>query len=100
MADDRPYITTGELLLYFLKLLIDNKEACMVRKRLANTDVNTFSGVLGFPWKKVDGALFYDNKPYIPLTLQTKIMASHHDNSLVRYFGIEKTQEVIAQKYY
>lgn len=100
LADDGPYTTTGELLPHLPELLIDDKEACAVRERLANADVNAFSGVSGFPWKEVNGALFYDNKPYIPLTLRTELMASHHDDPLAGHFGIEKTQELIARKYH
>ena len=100
MASDGPYTITGELLPRLPDLLQDDKEARAVRERLANADVNAFSGVSSFPWKEVNGVLFYDDKPYIPLTLRTKIMASHHDNSLAGHFGIEKTQELIARKYH
>lgn len=34
------------------------------------------------------------------MTLQTKIMASHHDDPLPGHFGFEKTQDLIARKYH
>ncbi len=30
----------------------------------------------------------------------TKLISRHHDDSLASYFGINKTRELIAQKYY
>ena len=101
IASDGPYTTiTGELLPRLPEFLKDDKDAQAVRKRLADANVNAFSGISGDPWKEVNGALFYDNKPYIPLTLRTEIMASHHDDPLAGHFGIEKTQELIARKYH
>ena len=36
----------------------------------------------------------------MPEIIKTKLISRHHDNPLAGYFGIDKTQELIAQKYY
>ena len=44
--------------------------------------------------------LHYQGLPYVPEIIQIELISKHHDNLLVGYFGIEKTCEFIAQKYY
>lgn len=73
IASDEPYTTTGEPLPRFPDLLKDDKGGQAVRKRLAEADVNAFSGISGNPWKDVDEVLYYVNQPYIPATLRTEL---------------------------
>lgn len=53
-----------------------------------------------YPWKESEEVLYYDDKPYIPETLRTLIMARHHDDRLAGHFGIEKTQKFIIRKFH
>ena len=36
----------------------------------------------------------------MPEIVKTEIISRHHDYPLAGYFGIEKSQELVAQKYY
>ena len=57
---------------------------------------------VGLPkdWEDVKGLFQYWRLPYIPEIIHAKLISSHHDNPLVRQFGIDKTRELIGQKYY
>ena len=36
----------------------------------------------------------------MPEIIQIKIISRHHDDSLLKYFGINKIKELIGRKYY
>ncbi len=38
--------------------------------------------------------------PYVPKVIRSELISKSHDDLLVGYFGIEKTRELIARKYY
>ena len=44
--------------------------------------------------------LHHQGLPYIPEIIRTELINRHHNNPLAGHFGIEKTRELIAQKYY
>ncbi len=44
--------------------------------------------------------LYYHGLPYVPKVIRSKLISRHHNNPLVDYFGIKKTCELIARKYY
>ncbi len=44
--------------------------------------------------------LHYQDLPYVPKVICLELISRHHDNLLVSDFGIEKTCELIARKYY
>ncbi len=44
--------------------------------------------------------LYYWSLTYIPEIVMTELISKHHDDLLDGYFGINKTRELIAQKYY
>ena len=46
-------------------------------------------------WENIDGMLHYQGLPYTP-----EIISRYHDNLLANHFGIKKTHELVAQKYY
>ena len=100
VAEEGPYTAIGSLLPRLPELLAEDKGAQAVRKRLATSEVNAFSGVSGEPWKESGDVLYYEGKPYIPETLRTEIMARHHDDPLAGPLGIEKTQELLTRKYH
>ena len=44
--------------------------------------------------------LYYQGLPYLPEIIRTEIISRHHNDSLAEHFGIEKTWELVVQKYY
>ena len=51
-------------------------------------------------WEESDGVLQYQDLPYVPKIIRTELISRLHDDPLARHFGIEKTRELIARKYY
>ena len=52
-------------------------------------------------WKKnEDGVLCHQSLLYMPEIVRTKLISRYHDYLLTSYFGINKTQKLITQKYY
>lgn len=51
-------------------------------------------------WKDIKGALHYQNLLYILEIIRIELISKHHVDPLVGHFSIEKTQELVAQKYY
>ena len=51
-------------------------------------------------WQDIDGVLHYQGLPYVPEIIRTELISRHHDDPLAGHFGIKKTRELIAQKYY
>ena len=51
-------------------------------------------------WDNIDGVLHHQGLPYVPEIIQTELISRHHNDPLAGYFGIKKTRELIAQKYY
>ncbi len=44
--------------------------------------------------------LHYQGLPYIPKVIRSELISRHHDDPLAGHFGIEKTRELVARKYY
>ncbi len=42
----------------------------------------------------------YQGLLYVPKVIRSELISKHHDNLFVGHFDIEKTQELIARKYY
>ncbi len=51
-------------------------------------------------WEEVDGVLHHQGLPYVPEVIRTELISRHHDDPLAGHFGIEKTRELIARKYF
>ena len=51
-------------------------------------------------YKKVEGVLHYQGLPFVPEAIQTELITCHHDDSLAGHFGITKTCELLARKYF
>ena len=51
-------------------------------------------------WDDIDGVLHHQGLSYVPEIIQTELISRHHDDPLAGNFGIEKTCELIARKYY
>ncbi len=52
-------------------------------------------------WEEnADRVLYYQGLSYMPEIVRTKLISRHYNDPLAGHFGIDKTQELIAQKYY
>ena len=51
-------------------------------------------------WDDINGVLHHQGLPYIPEIIRTELISRYHNNPLASHFGIEKTRELIARKYY
>ena len=91
IALDNPYIANiGGITLQFSELQENNEEARL------------FRGFAGFSkdWEDIEGVLQYQELPYIPAIICSKVISRHHDDPLARHFDIDKTRELVGRKYY
>ena len=44
--------------------------------------------------------MHHQGLPYVPEIIRTELISRHHDDPLAGHFGIEKTRELVARKYY
>ena len=51
-------------------------------------------------WQDIKGVLHHQGLPYVPEIIRTELISRHHNDPLARHFGIEKTRELVARKYY
>ncbi len=71
------------------KLQDDDKEVMKLRsKRLPEG------------WKDIKQVFHYQGLLYVPKVIRSELINRHHDEPLTDHFGIEKTCELIARKYY
>ena len=72
-----------------LKLQDDDKKAKKLRSK-------------GLPesWEDIDQVLYYLGFPYVLKVIYSELINRHYNNLLLGHFGIEKTRELIARKYY
>ena len=82
-------ISIGVMRLRLLDLQGDNNQA----RKLQAAD-------LPQGWEDIEGVLQYGGLPYIPEIIWLELINWHHDDPLAGHFGIDKTQELIARKYY
>ena len=54
----------------------------------------------GKGYKEVNGVLHHQGLSFVPEAIRIELISRHHDNPLADYFGIEKTRELLARKYY
>ena len=66
-----------------------DKHACKLRARQLAKD-----------WQVINGVLHYQGLPYVPEIIRAELISRHHDDPLAGHFGIEKTRELVARKYY
>ena len=51
-------------------------------------------------WQDIKGVLYHQSLPYVPKIIRTELISRHHDDLLTGPFGIKKTRELVARKYY
>ena len=89
LADERPYeASIGSMRLKLQELQETDHEAQELRQQKAND------------YEKIDEILHYQGILFIPKTIQTELISRHHNSLLAGHFGIQKTRELLAQKYY
>ncbi len=67
----------------------DDKEAMKLRSEGLPED-----------WEDIEQVLHYQGLPYVPKVIRSELISRHYDDPLAGHFGIEKTLELIARKYY
>ena len=55
---------------------------------------------LGRNWEDSDRILHHQGLLYISEIIRTELISRHHNDPLAGHFGIEKTQELVARRYY
>lgn len=50
--------------------------------------------------EKLGRILHHQGLPYVLEIIRAELITRHHNNILIGYFGIEKSQKPIAKKYY
>lgn len=89
LAQKKPYITSiRKIKLKLSKLQKNNLKTKKLKKNLPKQ------------WKNIKDIYHYQNFPYIPEIIFSKVISYHYNNLLADYFRIEKTQELIAKKYF
>ena len=76
--------------LKLLELQELEKEVCTIR----------VTGELWDRYKEVNRILHHQGLLFVPEVIQTKIINRHYDDPLANYFSVDKTKELINQKYY
>ncbi len=51
-------------------------------------------------WEDIEQVLYYQGLPYVPKVIHSGLISRHHNDPLAGHFGIKKTRELIARKYY
>ena len=68
--------------LRLLELQDNDKEAKVLRSDVAG---------LSESWKDDKGVVQYQGLPYIPEIIRSKVISCHHNDPLIKPFGIDKT---------
>ena len=90
LADEQPYrASIGGMRLRLPELQAEDKVAREIREK-----------GLKEGWEEIDGVLHREGLPYLPEIIRTEIISRHHDDPLAGHFGVEKTRELVARKYY
>ncbi len=90
LADKVPYtMSIGGMRIRLPELQDDDKEAMKLRLE-------------GLPksWEDIEQLLYYQGLPYVPKVIRSELISRHYNDILAGHFGIEKTRELIARKYY
>ena len=51
-------------------------------------------------YEKINKILYYQGLLFVPKAIWIELISRHHNNLLAGYFGIKKTHELLAQKYF
>ena len=90
LAQEGPYVIGG-MRLRLHKLQAEDEKAWKLR-------ADQQLGQQG--WDDINGVWHNQGLPYVPEIIRIELISRHHDDPLAGHFGIEKTRELIARKYY
>ena len=67
-----------------------------------NEEANAFRSNAKFlkGWKDVEGVLQYQGLLYVPELICSKVISCYHNDPPAKHFDIDKTRELVDQKYY
>ena len=51
-------------------------------------------------YEEVDGVLHHQGLPFVPEAIKTELINRYYNDLLARHFGIDKTKDLVGQKYY
>ena len=51
-------------------------------------------------YEELDRVLYHQGLPFVPEVIRIEIISRYHNDTLVRHFGIDKTKDLVSQKYY
>ena len=90
MGNEAPYrVSISAMRLRLLELQESDNEAQRIRvKGMKNG------------YEEVDGILHYQGLLFVPEAIRTKLISRYHDDPLAGHFGINKTKDLVGQKYY
>ena len=89
LANENPYkASIGGMRLRLSELQESDEEARKIR----------VEGLNGY--EEINEVLYHQGLPFVPETIRTEIINRHHDDPLARYFGIDKTKDLVGRKYY
>lgn len=90
LAHESPYTISIEgMRIRLPKLQDDDKKA----KKLKSKELLE-------SWEDIEEVLYYQGFLYIPKVIYSELISRYHINLFIGYFGMEKTRELIARKYY
>ena len=72
--------------------LVELPESDKKAQKMRTEDLNGY--------EKLDGILYHQGLLFLPKVIWTEIIGRYHDNPLAGHFGIDKTKDLIGQKYY
>ena len=89
LADERPYkASINSMRLRLQELQETDSKAQELRQQKANS------------YEKINDILHHQSLPFVPKAIRTELISRHHNDPLAGHFGIEKTRELLARKYY
>ena len=89
LANEQPYkASIGSIRLRLQELQKANCEVREVKQQKADG------------YKKVNKIFYYQDLPFVPKAIQTKLIIRQHNNPLAGHFVIKKTRKLLARKYY
>ena len=91
LADENPYkASIGGMRLRLSELQESDQEAQELKSKEQLPD----------GWEDIDRVLHHQELLFVPEVIRTKLISRHHNDPLAGHFGIDKTQNLIARKYY
>ena len=90
MGAEGPYqVSIGTMRLRLSELQESDDEAQKIRAEGLKSD-----------YEEVDGVLHHQGLSFVSEAIQTELISRYHNDSLIGHFGIDKTGELVGQKYY